>query len=151
MFKPFWHSPHSAFRQYFMPVSISFISLARLRPGLFDIFRRSAFRQYFMPVSISFILSGPFQARPFLTFSVIRLFGNISCPFRFRSSLWPVSDPAILTFSVIRCFGNISCPFRFRSSLWPVSGPAILTFSVFGSSAISHARFDTFRNGCSTL
>ena len=29
----FWHSPYSALRQSFMPVSISFISLARFRPG----------------------------------------------------------------------------------------------------------------------
>ena len=180
MFIFFWHSPSFGFSAIFH-ARFDFVHLSGpFQAGIFDIFRHSAFRQYFMPVSISFIslarfrpasltfsvirlfsnFSCPFRFRSslwpvsgpaFLTFSVIRLFGNISCPFRFRSSIWPVSSPASLTFSVIRLLDNISCPFRFRSSLWPVSGPAFLTFSVVGSSAISHARFDTFRNGCSTL
>ena len=142
---------HSAFRQYFVPVSVSFISLTRFRPGLFDTFRHSAFRQYFMPVSISFISLARFRPGLFGIFrhSAFRqYFMPVSISFislaRFRPGLFDI-------FFVIRLFGNVSCPFRFRSSLWPVSGPAFLTFSVIGSSAISHARFDTFRNGCSTL
>ena len=59
----FWHSPYSAPRQYFMPVSISFISLARFWPGpflTFFVFDSSAI----FHARFDFVhLSGPFQAR----------------------------------------------------------------------------------------
>ena len=99
----------------------------------------------------------------------IRLFGNLSCPFRFRSSLWSVSGPVKFLTRFHACFvparfsGAFSCPFDLliilnAFSRFPACAHAHSFFkslhfsgplgSLFLSPSLSVGKFNTHVRSC---